>query len=227
MPGEAFGPTETGTVAGMRRNLPLPPILVISDRKQAAVSLAEVASALFSAGCRWFSIREKDLPTEALEREVQALKPMAVAARARLSLHGSAQLARSLEMDALHLPSGSDVLEARRLMGQGAMIGLSLHIGDRLLPAQQAALDYATLSPIFPSASKPGYGLEARLSEFQDVAEHMDLPLLALGGVETAARAGQCRDYGASGIAVMGAIMRSSDPGLVFREFLEAWEAQR
>ena len=43
--------------------LPVPPLLVISDRRQAGRPLEELAAAVFAGGCRWFSLREKDLPT--------------------------------------------------------------------------------------------------------------------------------------------------------------------
>ena len=42
--------------------LPRPPLLVIYDRSQARRPLTEIAAAAFNAGCRWFSLREKDLP---------------------------------------------------------------------------------------------------------------------------------------------------------------------
>ncbi|MGH7052258.1 MAG: thiamine phosphate synthase, partial [Stellaceae bacterium] len=44
--------------------LPDPPLLVISDRFQARRPLAAIAEAAFLGGCRWFSLREKDLPAE-------------------------------------------------------------------------------------------------------------------------------------------------------------------
>ena len=44
--------------------LPSPPLLVISDRSQAKRPLVEIAAAAFRGGCRWFSLREKDLPAD-------------------------------------------------------------------------------------------------------------------------------------------------------------------
>src|SRR5438046_840928 len=44
--------------------LPVPPLLVISDRRQARQPLQQVVEAAFAGGCRWFSLREKDLPAE-------------------------------------------------------------------------------------------------------------------------------------------------------------------
>ena len=46
----------------MMKPLPQPPLLVISDRSQATRPLMEIAAAAFRGGCRWFSLREKDLP---------------------------------------------------------------------------------------------------------------------------------------------------------------------
>src|ERR1700720_1960509 len=44
--------------------LPVPPLLVISDRRQARQPLQQVGEAGVAAGCRCLSRREKDLPPE-------------------------------------------------------------------------------------------------------------------------------------------------------------------
>jgi drug/metabolite transporter (DMT)-like permease len=41
--------------------LPRPPLLVITDRRQARLPLEAIAEAAFAAGARWLSLREKDL----------------------------------------------------------------------------------------------------------------------------------------------------------------------
>ena len=50
------------------------------------------------------------------------------------------------------------------------------------------------------------------------------IPLVALGGV-TAATALSCRRAGASGVAVMGTIMRASDPAMAVYDILNQWYA--
>jgi thiamine-phosphate pyrophosphorylase len=42
-------------------NLPAPPVLLITDRRQARRPLAEDVAAALQGGCRWVSAREKDL----------------------------------------------------------------------------------------------------------------------------------------------------------------------
>ncbi len=44
--------------------LPVPPLLLVTDRHQARRPLAEIVATALAAGCRWVSLREKDLPED-------------------------------------------------------------------------------------------------------------------------------------------------------------------
>jgi thiamine-phosphate pyrophosphorylase len=74
-----------------------------------------------------------------------------------------------------------------------------------------AGADYVTVSPVFLTASKPGYGPALGLDGLAHIVERVAGPVIALGGV-TAANAASCRAAGAHGIAVMGEVMRAADP---------------
>ena len=62
-----------------------------------------------------------------------------------------------------------------------------------------------TLSPIFASASKPGYGPALGLERLAEVAAVSPLPVIALGGIEDEGSVRACLDAGAAAVAVMGA----------------------
>ena len=117
----------------------------------------------------------------------------------------------------VQIAAGEDVAAVRRRLGPEAWIGVSAHSLEELRRAQQAEADYATLSPIFPSSSKPGYGPALGLEALRDAAG-LGLPILALGGV-TVATVRTCLEAGACGVAVMGTVMR--DVGTV-RQLLGA-----
>jgi hypothetical protein len=87
------------------------------------------------------------------------------------------------------------------------------------LPAE----DYVTLSPVFPTATKPGYGPALGPAGAARVAG--PVPWLALGGIDSPSRAAACAGAGAAGIAVLGAVMRASDPERVVRELATAFAA--
>jgi thiamine-phosphate pyrophosphorylase len=187
--------------------LPVPPVLIITDRHQAKRPVAEVAAALFAGGCRWLSVREKDLPAGERRMLLKQILALAEDCGATVTVHDDLGAAAALGMG-LHLPAHGSIAEARRVLGAAALIGISAHHAGEIAQAAAAGADYATLSPIFPSDSKPGYGPALG----RDVLRGpWKLPVLALGGID-AGNAASCIDAGASGIAVMGTAMRATSP---------------
>lgn len=199
--------------------LPQPPLLVISDRKAARRPLDEVAAAAFRAGCRWFSLREKDIDAAAQAVWLSRLAPLARIYGARLTIHGIS--GDCAAVDGVHLPRDADVAAVRQRLGPKALIGSSAHDGQEAAAAAADGADYVTLSPIFPSSSKPGYGPALGLDALARVAAAVSLPVVALGGV-TAARASDCLAAGAAGVAVMSPVMAAEDPERSVVELLAA-----
>ena len=80
-----------------------------------------------------------------------------------------------------------------------------------------------TLSPIFLTVSKPGYGPAIGLDALAAAAQLCDGPVVALGGID-AGNLGACLAAGARGIAVMGEVMRAADPEATVRRLIAAFE---
>ena len=202
-------------------SLPDPPLLVITDRHQARLPLTDLAAAVFAGGGRWLLLRDKDLVQA--ERVALGRRLVALAAPfgATVLLSGDAEAAVAAGAAGVHLPRDGDPAEARARLGPSALIGLSAHDRGEAERAAAAGADYVTLSPVFASPSKPGYGPVLGCEGLARVAAAVDLPVLALGGV-TGPRAGQCLAAGAAGIAVMGEIMRADDPAAAVEDLLSA-----
>ncbi|MFC4336528.1 thiamine phosphate synthase [Salininema proteolyticum] len=98
-----------------------------------------------------------------------------------------------------------------------SVLGRSRHVGDP--PHLDAGLSYVTFSPVWVSASKPGYGPALGLAALRSRCEESPVPVYALGGVEAPERARAAREAGAHGVAVMGAVMRAEDPAAVIAAF--------
>ncbi|MFL6799775.1 MAG: thiamine phosphate synthase [Xanthobacteraceae bacterium] len=199
--------------------IPDPPLLVITDRRQARRSLADVVTATLIAGCRWISLREKDLPEDGQARLAATLLPIARQYGATLTLHGTAKLAELCRVDGVHLPAGSDPVAARKLLGPDKLLGLSIHTPDDLAAIDPQWVDYAIAGPAFETASKPGYGPEIGRQGLASIAAIAAVPVLAIGGIN-AIRAAEVLAAGPLGIAVMGAVMRAEDPGREVRGLL-------
>ena len=190
--------------------LPVPPLLVISDRRQARRPLEELAEAVFAGGCHWFSLREKDLPPAERRALLGALVALGHRWGATVTVHDDIDAAAMADADGVHLPSGGSP-EAARLRLPGALIGASAHSAEEASTLLSAGADYVTVSPVFVTASKPGYGPALGLNGLARIVARATGPVIALGGV-TAANAAPCLAAGAPGIAVMGEVMRAADP---------------
>ena len=192
--------------------LPDPPFLVVTDRHQARLSLPDVVQAALAAGCRWVSMREKDLSEADQVALAQSLLPIARRYGACLTLHGEAALAKASGTDGVHLPSGSDPVAARKLLGPVKLIGVSIHTVTEAEAIDPSVVDYAIAGPAFETPSKPGYGPEIGRKGLAEIARAAQVPILAIGGLN-ATRAAEVLASGPVGIAVMGGVMRAPDPG--------------
>ncbi len=187
--------------------LPDPPLLAITDRRQARRPLVETAQALFAGGCRWLSLREKDLPPEERLALLRQLVALGRRFGATVGIHDD--IAAAANADALHLPDGGAVAAARERLGP-ILVGISAHDAAGVARAAAEGADYATLSPIFQSASKPEYGPALGLAALGAAVRTARLPILALGGIDERTIAAAVA-AGAAGVAVMGELMRASD----------------
>src|SRR5229473_2681281 len=199
--------------------LPDPALLLVTDRHQARLPLADIVRAALSAGCRWVSVREKDLSEDDQIALASTLFPIARRHGARLTLHGDAALAKACGSDGVHLPAGGDPAAARKMLGPGKLIGVSLHTVTETEAIDPTVVDYAIAGPAFETPSKPGYGPEIGRKGLAEIAAAARVPIIAIGGLN-ATRAAEVLAGGPTGIAVMGGVMRAADPGREVRGLL-------
>ena len=74
-------------------------------------------------------------------------------------------------------------------------------------------LGVSKAGPAFETPSKPGYGPEIGRKGLSEIARASRVPVLAIGGINTA-RVGEVIAAGCAGVAVMGGVMRAADPGM-------------
>lgn len=179
-------------------------VLVLTDRFQVpdGRTLVDVVRAAVDGGADTVVLREKDLPRAertALAIQLAAFVPTLIVASDP-----------TIRGDGVHLGAGDPFPDRRPVR-----VGRSCHSPAELERAAAEGCDYATLSPIFPSPSKPGYGPPLGLDALRDAP----LPVYALGGID-ASNAAACVTAGAAGVAVMSYVMRAADPARAVSELL-------
>lgn len=180
-----------------------PRLIVVTDRAQAAGDLTVTLARAIDHGARAILLRDRDLPAPHRQALADHVRPLLAAVDGWLIV---ADPAPSDHGDAVHLGAAQPMPDPRP-----ALVGRSCHSRAEVDRAVAERCDYVLVSPIYPTASKPGYGPALGPSGLAALVR-VGQPAYALGGVspETVA---DCRAAGAYGVAVMGPIMR--DPSLI------------
>jgi thiamine-phosphate pyrophosphorylase len=133
-------------------------------------------------------------------------------------MNDRADLARLAEADGVHVGQEElSVREARRLVGAGALVGVSTHSVEQARAAVLAGANYIGVGPTFASGTK-SFSRFTGVELLRQVAAEIRLPAFAIGGVSLT-NLDQVLDAGFERVAVSGAIVRASDPVAVVREF--------
>lgn len=180
------------------------------DCRQRLDALAGPVEAAARGGVNMVQVREKHLSARDLLRVASELRRI-TAGRALLIVNDRIDVAAAAVADGVQLGEQALPIEAARAVGGDAvLIGRSVHSKAAALEAEDAGADFLVLGTVFPSRSHPGRtagGLEL----VRDVTAAVHLPVIGIGGI-TAETAGQVIQAGASGVAVISAILGDPDP---------------
>ncbi|ROQ06333.1 thiamine-phosphate pyrophosphorylase [Rathayibacter sp. PhB93] len=130
-------------------------------------------------------------------------------------------------VDGVHVgQSDLPVLAARRILGAGAVIGLTANTPAHLAAAHAlpaGTVDYLGVGVIRATATKPDHPVPLGIDGFAALAAATPLPCVAIGGV-TAGDAAALRRAGAAGLAIVSAICAADDPESAARAFRAEWD---
>jgi thiamine-phosphate pyrophosphorylase len=185
--------------------------MLVTDRgRLRGRRLEDVASRAVEGGANVVQLREKDLPGGELYELAAALRA-AMGDRALLLVNERADVALAAGADGVHLPEHSLPGKAvREMAGEGCIVGRSVHSVDAAVRAEKEGADFVEVGTVYETASKPS-AAPAGVELVEAVAGAVDVPIVAIGGI-TAENADAVLQAGASGVAVIGAIMDADDP---------------
>jgi thiamine-phosphate pyrophosphorylase len=197
-------------------------LYLITDRKTvpAGRSLLESVEQALAGGVRALQLRDKDLPADELYRCAMALRSLTLRYGARLLINDRIDVALAIGADGVHLGEHSlPTRAARQLLGREAIIGRSTHHAEDIISAAREGVDFVTFSPVYFTPSKAPYGPPQGLEALRRACASAPLPVLALGGIRRD-RIPEVRAAGASGVALISAILAASDPEAATRALL-------
>ena len=199
-------------------------LYAITDRHRCAPTpLIDVVSELLDAGITAFQLREKDLSGTELIKLAQPISELCHNYEAKLFINTHTSIARDVGAAGVHLPASTESVDSIKEAetGDNFYIGCSVHSLDAAKKREAEGADFLTYSPIYPTASKPGYGPAVGIASLSEVVEGVKLPVFALGGI-TPDRVPECLAAGAFGVAVMSGVMSPKGAGRQAKHYLDA-----
>jgi thiamine-phosphate pyrophosphorylase len=156
-------------------------------------------------------LREKSLSDKELLARAHEVRRWTRECRVLFIVNDRPDIARLVEADGVHL--GQDdmpVMEARKILGPNALIGVSTHSLDQVRQAVLDGADYIGIGPTFPSKTKE-FDVFPGLEFVRAASAETSLPAFVLGGI-SAENVAEVAAAGGRRIAVSAAISQADDP---------------
>jgi thiamine-phosphate pyrophosphorylase len=172
-------------------------------------------------GAQIIQLREKDLDDRTFLARAREVRDVTRSSGVLFILNDRPDIARLADADGVHLGQNDlPIREARRILGPGALIGVSTHNLDQVRRAILEGADYIGVGPTFPSQTKD-FDACAGLGFVQQALAETSLAAFAIGGIDLD-NVAQVRAAGGRRIAVSHAICSADDPRAIAGQLRQA-----
>ena len=173
----------------------------------------ETARIAVESGATVVQWRLKDVPRVDVVERARATRSLCARHGIPFVVNDDVEAALMLGADGVHLGRGDE--GAERAKEQGLLLGLS---ASSIEEAHDTALaDYVGVGPVWPTASKPDADPPIGLDGLRAICTVVDVPVVAIGGIDTS-NAADCIRAGAAGVAVI----RAARDARALREAIDA-----
>ncbi|MDN3715019.1 thiamine phosphate synthase [Vibrio breoganii] len=192
----------------------------VTDDQQDIETLCSVVKQAIAGGVTMVQIREKHGDVRAFIERARAVKSVMRGSGVPLIINDRVDVALAVDACGVHLgQSDMPVADARRLLGDNKLLGLSVESEEQLLEAQSFAVDYLGVSAIFATPTKTNTVKHWGIEGLTKAVELSKLPLVAIGGINDS-NIKSVVDTGVDGIALVSAISAASDPTQASKDLL-------
>ncbi|MFH1008185.1 MAG: thiamine phosphate synthase [Candidatus Latescibacterota bacterium] len=197
-----------------------PKLYFLTDRALSRKGNPEDVRAALEGGVRIVQYREKTLSIRDRIQEALRIKALCHEVGATFVVNDRVDLSLAVGADGVHLGQEDMPLSvARRLMGEGAIIGITVHNVPEALQAVEGGADYLGASPIFTTRTKADAGAPMGLAGLREIRAQVRLPIVGIGGINRA-NARQVLEAGADSLCALSAILSQEDVGACVREWI-------
>lgn len=171
---------------------------------------AMVAELAIKGGATMIQYREKLLTGEELIKDAREVQAVCRKYNVPFILNDDPVLAKELDADGVHVGQGDmELSEARRLLGEDKIIGVTAKTVEQAQKAERGGADYLGSGAMFGSTTK----LDAKklsMEELKAITASVSIPVVAIGGI-TSENVTELSGTGIAGAAIVSGIFAASD----------------
>lgn len=172
---------------------------------------AEIARLAYEGGADAVQLRMKHADGREMLEQALEIRRIADEMCKFFFVNDRVDIAIASGADGVHIGQDDIPVEvARELMGDTALIGVSVSTVDEAMRAVEGGADYLGIGSIFSTTTKPDAGQAIGLGPIMEIREAVDVPLVAIGGINR----GNIQDViraGADTAAVVSAVVSQDD----------------
>ena len=173
-------------------------------------SLYEQVESALKGGATCVQLREKELSEAEFLAEAMEISGLCRSYAVPLFINDNVEVAIKCRADGIHVgPEDMDVDQVRQRVGNGMLIGVSVHSVDEARKAVQNGADCLGAGAVFSTSTKADVQL-LPLETLRDICAAVDIPVVAIGGIGKNNIAKLART-GISGVALVSAIFSAAD----------------
>jgi thiamine-phosphate pyrophosphorylase len=195
-------------------------LYVLISSSIATKSVKETSRLVIDGGADAIQLREKTISDSEFISLAGEVRDITTKRGSLLIINDRVHIARKINADGVHLgQQDMSALEARNIIGDEKIIGVSTHNVIQARQAQKDGADYIAIGPIYPTSTKdyePSVGIEI----IREISGAVSIPFIAIGAI-TLDNLDEILKAGASRIAVCSAIIGAKDIYSTTRQFKE------
>lgn len=185
-------------------------LYVLISSNIATRSVKETAGLAIDGGADAIQLREKTITDSEFMLLARDIRDITAKRGTLLIINDRVNVAMEIDADGIHLGQHDmRVTEARNIIGNGKIIGISTHDIEQARQAQNEGADYIAIGPVYPTGTKD-YEPPVGIKVVREISREISIPFIAIGAI-TPDNLDEVLKAGASGVAVCSAITRSKD----------------
>lgn len=195
-------------------------VYAITDRHWTSTqTLEQQVENVLKNGATFLQIREKNMPHDELVKEAICIKEIAAKYNVPVVIDDDIYAVMEAGVDGVHIGQNDmDYVEARKLLGDNKIIGMTAPSVTLAKKAEELGADYIGAGAVFNTSTKKDTK-PLELSTLKEICNSVSIPVVAIGGIDHS-NVRKLKGTDIDGVAVISALFGASDPGEATKELV-------